>query len=370
MTDRNTNTNNNNSNTNLNSTGDPVEPAFVKADTATWVEALAEYDAAKAAAAAGDMSADEGAAELRLLQLPAPDLSALRQKLEVLWGQELWEDDDDGQARRVIIGDLRRLENEVGASPPEAQPQVDEGRGEGDRTQRPAAQLSEDWRVPFQGDDVFWGHLGIKLPTEDNTRWWPITARMREHLDADIDGWIAVPTLVNRLVIFHLDRVDHIWLLDDNCPAPSDWTVGTARYKGMSMSFYAALGAWAQARLGDGQDDRAALSADLEQEIAEYVHELGLVDAEHVLAHVRETRVALLSGATRSYHVDPGYLALLVEQLEHQAASPTQAVELPQSDGDMEIIYPLSQLALVEAPLTELDAADQEMARLAEPRRK
>lgn len=49
------------------------------------------------------------AAEEAVLDLPAPDLSAVIQKLSLLWACELEGDDPETEHRQLVMGDLRRL---------------------------------------------------------------------------------------------------------------------------------------------------------------------------------------------------------------------------------------------------------------------
>ena len=49
------------------------------------------------------------AAEEVMLDLPAPDLSAVIQKLSLLWEVELWDDSEEARHRRLLLGDLQRL---------------------------------------------------------------------------------------------------------------------------------------------------------------------------------------------------------------------------------------------------------------------
>ena len=49
------------------------------------------------------------AAEEAVLDLPAPDLSAVIQKLSLLWEFKLDGGDEESRHRQLVIGDLRRL---------------------------------------------------------------------------------------------------------------------------------------------------------------------------------------------------------------------------------------------------------------------
>jgi len=52
---------------------------------------------------------------------PAPSLGALAQKLENYWGEELFADDGEAKHKRIIVGDIRRLERvHAGLEEPDA----------------------------------------------------------------------------------------------------------------------------------------------------------------------------------------------------------------------------------------------------------
>jgi hypothetical protein len=97
---------------------------------ARWNSAAANHEAAQAALAAVEESRkcsvhDEivalaAEAHDRLFRIPAPTLGALRRKLETFWG-DVFEETYGNQFRRIIIGDIVRLELlRAGVDPEEA----------------------------------------------------------------------------------------------------------------------------------------------------------------------------------------------------------------------------------------------------------
>lgn len=341
-----------------------TEPQFVKADPAAWVQALVEYEAAKVQAETDEWSFALMAAEPRLLETPAPDLAALRTKLEVLWGDELWGEDDESRARQIIIGDLRRFEHfsSVGSDASRRAGKASRSRSAGGPAVEKGAlaEPSHEWHVSAGRDDAFWGHLGLKFPWDDKTRWWPITARTWAELyEATDDQWIAAETLTNRLVIFRMDYVQHMWLLDDGCSPPDDWDLDGTPYQGLPKAFYKALGDWAAAELDYGDDFETTCPPPLREAVEHFLDEQGLRDdPEKIETLVGDTRITLHGGAIRSYRADLRQLFSVVEQLSNVGEAPTddcRTVVLSQSGGVLEIIYPLIQIAMVEVPLTELD---------------
>jgi hypothetical protein len=94
-----------------------------------WNNALVDYDAAEAAAAAiqthppgrvrDDVLAVAGEAIDRVYRVPAPTLGGVRRKLELLF--DLWDETQDIHFVRIVVGDLTRLELLLaGADPYEA----------------------------------------------------------------------------------------------------------------------------------------------------------------------------------------------------------------------------------------------------------
>lgn len=91
---------------------------FHTADPAAWAIALANLRTLQASNALPPGSprsvvlsadADLAAAEVAVLDLHAPTISAVINKLTILWGPELWDDSPDAGHRQMVIGDLHRL---------------------------------------------------------------------------------------------------------------------------------------------------------------------------------------------------------------------------------------------------------------------
>ena len=86
---------------------------------AAWASALSYLRTLQAAdlspprgcdATAGPVATDlMAAAEVAVLDIHAPTISAVIEKLAILWKSELWDDTPDADHRRMVIGDLRRL---------------------------------------------------------------------------------------------------------------------------------------------------------------------------------------------------------------------------------------------------------------------
>ena len=89
------------------------------ADPVAWASALSDYRTARSAEEAFTDLSKPGAqeaidalatAEATLLDLPAPNLAAVVDKLLVIWGDELSLDTDETDRLCMVIGDLRRFQ--------------------------------------------------------------------------------------------------------------------------------------------------------------------------------------------------------------------------------------------------------------------
>ena len=84
-----------------------------------WKLDLKAYKAAQAAIESHDHRADPEAtgtlhetakkAEEKVLAQPAPSVSAVADKLMILWGEKVFSELEEGEQMRRIIGDLRRF---------------------------------------------------------------------------------------------------------------------------------------------------------------------------------------------------------------------------------------------------------------------
>lgn len=96
--------------------------SYVTADRVAWASALSEYQTSSAAFANLPNWSDRPVldaicetlikVEEALLELPAPDLPAVIQKLEIMWGEEtLQGDTQESMCRLGVLGDLSRIDH-------------------------------------------------------------------------------------------------------------------------------------------------------------------------------------------------------------------------------------------------------------------
>jgi len=86
---------------------------YIKADPTAWARAVNELKVARDTV--DERSSKMGLVRVRraeqaLLNLAAPDLSAVAEKLMIVWQYEIWDETAEGRQLQMIVGDLRRLE--------------------------------------------------------------------------------------------------------------------------------------------------------------------------------------------------------------------------------------------------------------------
>lgn len=100
------------------------------------------------------------------------------------------------------------------------------------------------WRD--EGMTGFWGHLGLGLPRNDKTKWYPITLEAANYianaLESDLGSFLSVETLNNRSLYINKERIHHVYLLDDNADyIKGDWALDWDSYQGFPSDIYPAI---------------------------------------------------------------------------------------------------------------------------------
>lgn len=69
----------------------------------------------------------------------------------------------------------------------------------------------------------YWGHIGVLLKGRKKYIWYPITASTRElvYREANAER-IVIPCMNNKVLLLHMENIDEIVLVDDDCSAPVD----------------------------------------------------------------------------------------------------------------------------------------------------
>lgn len=216
------------------------------------------------------------------------------------------------------------------------------------------------------GDEHFWGHLGILLPGESYSRWYPITLQTAKVLDTAIQHrgatkpWVALSTLNNRMLLINLSQVQRICMLDDNADeVADDWELGWDSYQGHSLEVYRALAQWA---LGLSDEDEEVSSETFLEELSILIDEEGLTQ-DLVIERVVDTHIHFTSGQVRRCNPSERYLLEALNEVEN----PTTQLMFDLSDPDFGLTtyIPLNAVRLIDMPLYQLvDAMKAEQEEL------
>lgn len=216
------------------------------------------------------------------------------------------------------------------------------------------------------GDEHFWGHLGVLLPGEKYTRWYPITLKQANQVDAAIDRispdepWLAVSTLNNRMLLINVPEVHRIHMLDDNADeVADDWELGWDSYQGHSLEIYRALANWAMA-IPD--DEEEASSETFKEGLEEFIKEEGLTE-NLIYEQIIETHLHSTNGQVRRCTPDQGRLLNAMMQIEYPAGN--SVFDLSEPDVGLTSYVPAKAIRMLDMPLYQvMDAAKREREEL------
>lgn len=211
--------------------------------------------------------------------------------------------------------------------------------------------------------DGYWGNIGILLPGQQHTKWFPITELERNQianrLDDDEVGWIVFATLNNKMVAVNAANVRRIWLLDEACDQPSeDWDVGWDEVEGFPLEFYRAL--------DDYNSDSTAFSASASSTLVSIVE--GKIakqgwDEEARFEITHFTSIWFSDGQLVSYWAEEDDLWNAIFDIEAKTAK--TMIKIDAAGGDFESFYPRQRIAAIAMPLLQvMDAAKRGMQEL------
>ena len=207
--------------------------------------------------------------------------------------------------------------------------------------------------------DGFWGHLGLLIPGQKQTKWFPITLDAATRVSATLYNaeengtWLNVSTLNNKYIVFNSEKLRRVWLLDDACDAPGDWSEeARSDCTGEPQEFYKVLDDY------DFDDsEKESISDTLRAVVDEFIKERKF-DEDGLIKFLKFSTIYMADGDVTSYWANPEALYDFVFHIN--LGVPPKIVSLPAEGGDFESYYPLSQLAVVEMPLLEVMSAAKE----------
>lgn len=202
-------------------------------------------------------------------------------------------------------------------------------------------------------EDGFWGHFGIQLYGEMNTRWFPITKGETDRVTrsmsnyTDDESWITIQTLNNRLLIIKPSVVSRFWILDDGQdPSRQDWEVPFDGYNGQPPEFYTALEEYAM-EYESGEVSKAMLDR---LDVFTEIEDLGIDEIFELVLH---THIYDIHGNVKSYWVDGEYLLQAIDQLSENDGR--RMLDL--SCDSFDSYFPLKMLSLIDMPLNKIREA-------------
>jgi transcriptional regulator with XRE-family HTH domain len=229
--------------------------------------------------------------------------------------------------------------------------------------------IRRDIPTDEEGSDAFWGHLGLLLPTEKKSRWYPISERERSRIWSTLRNagegtklFVLCETLNNRMLAFSPRKITRIWLLDDACDGPSgDWNSRFPMddYEGHPPSVYEMMDEWLDHSWGIApRDDDAAARHEV---VSRIIKSAGLEDPDELFAFLHHTFVMFYDGRKASFWVEPDDLWIAISDLEF---GDNIFAYLPGAGGTHDSFFPVGDIALIEMPL--LDAIQGQQNELRE----
>lgn len=232
------------------------------------------------------------------------------------------------------------------------------------RAKRPA-QLSLARTKPTEqatvasDDGELWGHLGIRLPGDAVTRWYPLSEGQAGSVIRQLTTgaqWIAAATLNNRALVIQATAVQRLVILDDNADEPAgDWSLSWSDGVGLDDAGYNGL--WQCYLSGiDGIQGTPELKA---QVLA--VIEAHSLDEEALHALLRVTQVRHRDGTAAPLRLDARASWELFDAVQEGLELPPMLLLACWGEG-LDYFTPRDQVALVDMPLhlmreAQVDAA-------------
>lgn len=205
-------------------------------------------------------------------------------------------------------------------------------------------------------DHAFWGHVGLQLPGDKLSRWYPITWVEANRIMLNManpaadSAWVTVETLNNRWLAFDLLAIKRISLLDDNASQPEDdWELGWDSYQGHSMAVYRALADWFFL------EEPPDCSDSFRQHIEDIIAQDDLTE-EDIVRYVLDTLVYFKDGTCQQLATDDDALGMLAALLP-MAAPPV--FDLSAHQDGLHIFVPADTVRLIDVPLHRIIDANK-----------
>ena len=205
----------------------------------------------------------------------------------------------------------------------------------------------------------YWGNIGIRLPHDRFSTWYPITTSTMEQVFGELQNvepnrWLSFQTLNNKMVICRPSQLQALTFLDEaEDPIQGDWKVAPDDVEGWPQEIYECLeylmweGLGGSAEAGEFSDKLISATKGL---ISEYQ-----LDDEKIMEMCVKTRVTHADGTTRLLHVSPERLANAFFEFDlGEEHTGSIMLHLDDEGGDHSIFLSLDLLSRLEFPLLAL----------------
>ncbi|MBJ6987080.1 helix-turn-helix transcriptional regulator [Devosia sp. MC521] len=203
-------------------------------------------------------------------------------------------------------------------------------------------------------DDVFWGHVGIKLHKQERTKWYPITEKESRHVNFVMNSGkssCVVTTRNNRVLLLQLPNIQRICLISNKASKPEmDWEVDGRDCSGVPLDVYRGLYSWVAKEL-----DRQVELGGISQDTARCVEDFAVLyegEVGGVMNLLHQTEVHHTNGDVDSYWAHSTDLAFLRDDFWEDLLPPV--VWLSSIEREYDHYYPKQTICMVEAPLLHL----------------
>ena len=208
--------------------------------------------------------------------------------------------------------------------------------------------------------DGYWGNVGIMLKGETKSKWYPISnyamSLIYENMYGDVcDDWFFVPTLNNRLLVLHRDRVRKIALLPEAMDQPAgDWELPVEGCKGVIWEIYKGLDLWFAANHLDNDEWEGQTSEKYRETVVSYAERFGLdtQDYNALRNFLYDVKIYETNGDVIEIEAKPRSLYNLYMDIKSVEYDPKLRSFVFNTEDEVDTIFvPREGVALIDMPL-------------------
>lgn len=200
-------------------------------------------------------------------------------------------------------------------------------------------------RYYYSGNDgnYFWGHLGLGIPNQEKSIWYPITLRTANQVISNLDDsysdFIKIDTLNNRTLFFNKKHLLHIHILDDHADYPEDdWELGWDSYYGHPHEIYPALSDYLTEGFLDAEQYSSVFIENIQNLLKEHPN---LTDED-----IDGSKIYTLSKTYHHFMCDKGFEDLRFLTVDNE----TTWINIGNSVIGMDTFISSNQIVLIDVP--------------------